>query len=75
MAGWCEVRLLAADFKRLQESSIVHRLSERNCIELVGTLGKRGLLDILYTLDGKEYVTPCQLGKEVKDELIVHGGI
>lgn len=32
------------------------------------------LLDIIFTNDGKEYVTPQHLGKEVKDELYIHGG-
>jgi len=31
-------------------------------------------LDIIFTNDGKEYVTPQHLGKEIKDELYVHGG-
>lgn len=32
------------------------------------------LLDVIFTNDGKEYVTPEYLGKEIKDELYVHGG-
>lgn len=32
------------------------------------------LLDIIFTNDGKEYVTPQHLGKEIKDELYIHGG-
>ena len=74
MADWAEVRRLAADFQRLQASSSVYKLSERNCVELVATLVKRGFLEILYTLDGKEYMTPGQLDREVKDELVAHGG-
>ena len=74
MADWVEVRRLAADFQRLQASSTAHRLSERNCVELVASLVERGLLEIVYTLDGKEYVTPSQLDQEIKNELAVHGG-
>lgn len=32
------------------------------------------LLNIIFTNDGKEYVTPQQLLTEMKDELTVHGG-
>jgi len=50
------------------------RLSERNCIEIITTLVENKLLDIIFTNDGKEYVTPQHLGKEIKDELYIHGG-
>ncbi len=32
------------------------------------------LLDIIFTNDGKEYVTPQQLVTEMRDELTVNGG-
>lgn len=32
------------------------------------------MLDVIFTNDGKEYVTPQYLGKEIKDELYIHGG-
>lgn len=51
-----------------------NRLSERNVIELVTKLIELHLVDVLYTSDGKTYVTHQQLVKEIKDELIVHGG-
>lgn len=50
------------------------RLSERNCIELVSLLIEKGLLDVIYTNDGKEYLTPEQLTNEINDELYVSGG-
>ena len=74
MAAWEEVRKLAADFQRLQASSTAHRLSERNCVEVVGRLLDMGLLEVVHTLDGKEYVTPHHLEKEVRDELTAHRG-
>ena len=74
MAAWEEVRKLAADFQRLQASSTAHRLSERNCVELVGRLLDMGLVEVVHTLDGKEYVTPHHLEKEVRDELTAHRG-
>ncbi|XP_052238485.1 E3 UFM1-protein ligase 1 homolog [Dreissena polymorpha] len=50
------------------------RLSERNVIEIVAGLIERGLLEVIYTVDGKEYITPQELKKEIKEELLVHGG-
>ena len=33
-----------------------------------------GLVEVVHTLDGKEYVTPHHLEKEVRDELTAHRG-
>lgn len=49
-------------------------MSERNCVEVVSLLIKQGLINVLYTTDGKEYITPDYLQKEVEDEIYVHGG-
>lgn len=35
---------------------------------------EKKLLDIIFTNDGKEYVTPQHLEKEIKDELYIHDG-
>ena len=74
MSDWDEVRRLAADFQQLQATAGANRLSERNCIELVTRLIQTGQIDVVYTLDGKEYVTPKHLEKEINDELLVHRG-
>ncbi|XP_022089822.1 E3 UFM1-protein ligase 1-like isoform X2 [Acanthaster planci] len=71
---WEEVKRLAADFQRVQLTSSVQKLSERNCIEIVNKLIELKLIEVIYTLDGKEYLTPAQLSKEILDELIYHGG-
>lgn len=53
---------------------LVCRLTERNCVEVVTKLIELKLLEVIFTNDGKEYLTPQQLVKEIKDELYVHGG-
>ncbi|XP_077343348.1 E3 UFM1-protein ligase 1 [Lithobates pipiens] len=73
-ADWEEIRRLAADFQRAQLSDSVQRLSERNCIEIVSKLIAEKQLDVVHTLDGKEYITPSQISKEIRDELQVRGG-
>lgn len=71
---WEEVKRLAADFQRAQLSTTVQRLSERNCIEIVKKLIELKLIDVVFTNDGKEYITPKHLQKEIVDELTVAGG-
>ncbi|NXH53878.1 UFL1 ligase, partial [Rhabdornis inornatus] len=73
-AAWEEIRRLAADFQRAQFAEVAHRLSERNCIEIVTKLIAEKQLEVVHTLDGKEYVTPAQISKEIRDELRVCGG-
>ncbi|KAM5163262.1 E3 UFM1-protein ligase 1 [Mantella aurantiaca] len=73
-ADWEEIRRLAADFQRAQLSDTVQRLSERNCIEIVAKLIAEKQLDVVHTLDGKEYITPSQISKEIRDELQVRLG-
>ncbi|XP_035535052.1 E3 UFM1-protein ligase 1 [Morone saxatilis] len=73
-ADWEEIRRLAADFQRAQFADTVQRLSERNCIEIISKLVQDKKLDVLHTLDGKEYITPAQISREIRDELYVHGG-
>ncbi|XP_066555162.1 E3 UFM1-protein ligase 1 isoform X2 [Amia ocellicauda] len=73
-ADWEEIRRLAADFQRAQFADTVQRLSERNCIEIVAKLIEDKQLDVVHTLDGKEYITPSQINREIRDELYVHGG-
>ncbi|XP_043593516.1 E3 UFM1-protein ligase 1 homolog [Bombus pyrosoma] len=71
---WDEVKRLAADFQKAQLSSTLQKLSERNCVEIVTKLIESKLLEVIFTNDGKEYVTPQHLGKEIKDELYIHDG-
>lgn len=49
-------------------------MSERNCIEIVNKLISQKQLEVVHTLDGKEYITPAQISKEMRDELHVRGG-
>nr|KAG5700237.1 hypothetical protein BaRGS_007610 [Batillaria attramentaria] len=74
MADLDEVRRLAAEFQRVQLTSAKQKLSERNVVELVTKLVELKLVEVLYTSDGKEYLTPQHLTKEIRDELTVHGG-
>ncbi|CAB3366774.1 Hypothetical predicted protein [Cloeon dipterum] len=71
---WEEVKRLAADFQKAQLSSSAQKLSERNCIIVVGHLIHEKLLEVISTSDGKEYVTPQHLSREIQDELYASKG-
>lgn len=49
-------------------------LSERNCIEIINLLIQKKLIDLIFTTDGKEYITPAQLVQDIKGELYASGG-
>lgn len=50
------------------------RLSERNCVELIGLLVKEGLLNVIYTTDGRDIITEQRLIREILDEIYANGG-
>ena len=74
MSDWEEIRRLAADFQKAQSAGAQQKLSERNCIEIVTKLIELKLIDVIYTNDGKEYLTHQQMVKEINDEIYVSGG-
>ena len=71
---WAEVRQLQAELQRIQTSTTANRLSERNCIEVVTKLIEMKLLEVIYTLDGKEYVVAEHLEREIRDVLEAERG-
>lgn len=74
MADWDEIKRLAADFQRTQTTDTLQRISERNCIDIIKKLTDLNLIELIYTCDGKEFLTPDHLLKEIKDEIYVNGG-
>lgn len=74
MADWEEIKRLAADFQRTQISDTLQRISERNCIDIVKKLTDLNLIELIYTCDGKEFVTPAHLIREIEDEVYVNSG-
>eukprot|EP00053_Salpingoeca_punica_P013503 m.122155 g.122155 ORF g.122155 m.122155 type:complete len:774 (-) comp16218_c1_seq2:130-2451(-) len=74
MTSMDDIRALQEELQRAQRSGSLVRLSERNCVQLVQKLLDMGLIELLYTTDGKQYLTPAQLEREVQDELVVQRG-
>lgn len=71
MANWDEIKQLAADFQRTQTSDTLQKLSERNCIDIVKKLTSLSLIELIYTCDGKEFITPSHLRREIEDEIYI----
>eukprot|EP00041_Stephanoeca_diplocostata_P022683 m.543382 g.543382 ORF g.543382 m.543382 type:complete len:760 (-) comp22127_c0_seq1:216-2495(-) len=68
-----EIKRLQDEFAKAQMSGSMAKLSERNCIQIIQKLQELNMIDLLYTMDGKTYLTHDQLEREIKDELYVHG--
>ncbi|XP_055902265.1 E3 UFM1-protein ligase 1 homolog isoform X2 [Eupeodes corollae] len=71
---WNEIKRLAADFHKAQFTSGLQKLSESNCVEVVSFLLRKNFVSVVFTNDGKEYVTPEHLEKQVLDEVYMNGG-
>eukprot|EP00900_Chrysochromulina_parva_P023550 jgi/Chrpa1/5829/Chrysochromulina_OHIO_Genome00007088-RA len=65
---------LMAELAQVQKAPSVTKLSEPNVVEVMQKLSDLGLLNVLFTTNGKEYLTPKQLRHEVEDEILAHGG-
>ena len=65
---------LMAELAQVQKAPSVTKLSEPNVVEVMQKLSDLGMLNVLFTTNGKEYLTPKQLRHEVEDEIIAHGG-
>jgi hypothetical protein len=69
-----ELLALQQELAQVQSAKAGFKLSEPNVVEVVRKLAELGMLDVLYTSNGKEYVTPKRLNEEVADEILAHGG-
>jgi hypothetical protein len=68
-----DIEALFASLAAAQTQQVAQRLMERNIVDLVQKLRDQGLM--LYpTKDGKEYVTPDQVEREISDAIAAHGG-
>ena len=74
MSAWAEVRQLQEELYNVQLEATKNKLSERNCVAVIQRLINLGWLEVVYSCDGKEYITPKQLEKDILDELYVCGG-
>lgn len=69
-----EILALQRQLAAVQLEGASTRLSERNCVELVSKLSGLGLIDVVFTQSGREYLTRERLRREIGDEIELHGG-
>ena len=43
-------------------------------VQIVQKLVETGAIDLVHTIDGKQYITPQRLDREILDELLAHKG-
>ena len=56
-----EILALQQQLAAVQKQDTKQRLGDRNIVELVLKLKQLGRLELIYTTDGKEFLTPEQL--------------
>ena len=69
-----ELLALQKELAAVQSAPSVFRLAEPNVVEVMMKLAEFGLIEVLHTSNGKEYLTPKQLRNEVADEIFAHNG-
>ena len=69
-----DLEALMGELEAVQEEQTGNRLAERSCIEIMMKLMQSDQLEVLYTLDGREYLTPAQLKRELEAEIERQGG-
>ncbi|CAL8068764.1 unnamed protein product [Calicophoron daubneyi] len=74
MATWTEVHELAAQLKKTQEKSSSRSLSERTWVDIVRHLINAQRLKLVFTTDGRSYLTKEELEKEIREEVEAHSG-
>ena len=71
---WQELQALQEMLARVQSTELPPTLSEQNCVELVQKLIDLGMIELIHTLDGREYLTHEQLFLEIEEETLAHSG-
>jgi hypothetical protein len=70
-----ELRDLISKFQNLQRSESNSKVNDRNVVEIVNVLQKsKKTIDIIFTTDGKEFLTWTQLQTEIINEIAAVGG-
>ena len=68
-----KIKALQAKLKAVQAKKQTEKLSERSMIEIVSKLSNLKLVDLIMSTDGKEYITPVHLQKQIIESLNLFG--
>lgn len=65
-----ELRDLVTKFRSLQRQEVVTLINERNVVEIINVISKKKkLLDLVFTSDGREFLTNDELRREIVSEV------
>ncbi|CCW63202.1 unnamed protein product [Phytomonas sp. EM1] len=64
-----ELGELVKIFQTLQREEVANQITERNVVDIVNILLKKNIIELVYTTDGKEYLTRDELKREIVDEV------
>lgn len=68
-----ELKKLRAQLMQVQKKQSTQRLTDRNIVDIVNKLVDNFSLNLVFTLSGKEYLTPKRLEQEIEIEVKKHG--
>ncbi|CAH8628520.1 unnamed protein product [Schistosoma mattheei] len=74
MATWDEVRELANKLKETQNQPNICKLSDRTWVDIIKHLMSVNRLKLVFSTDGRSYLTRNELDKEIRDEVEAHSG-
>ncbi|CAH8670267.1 unnamed protein product [Schistosoma haematobium] len=74
MATWDEVRKLANKLKETQNQPNICKLSDRTWVDIIKHLMSVNRLKLVFSTDGRSYLTRNELDKEIRDEVEAHSG-
>lgn len=70
-----DLKLLRSKLMSLQQKPTGNRLSERNVVDIVQKLVEKYNLTLIFTLSGKEYLTPGRLVQDIVKEVKAEGRV
>ena len=65
-----EIWELQKQLKEIQQEEILHRISERNIVEIIEKLKAKREFHLIHTISGKEYITPDQIQLEIRSNIV-----
>lgn len=74
MTTWSEIRELANKLKKTQDEVSISRLSDRTWVDILRQLNNSNRLKLIFTTDGRSYLTIDELDKEIREEVEAHSG-
>ena len=70
-----QLKQLKAKLMSVQQKSFGNKLSERNVVDIVQKLVEKYKLELIFSISGKEYITPARLVQDITKEVYLEGRV